>query len=143
MRFTELMQEQAGFVMIVRKNQSWKGKENLKNILKGGLKKMGLKEWTQKQIEKGAVKSVIDGETVILKKSRVPIIGGEWKQIYPPIDENGKVNLLNLVFGGWRNALALGILAIIITMALMHYFEVLNIISYIRENCVCPTATIG
>lgn len=83
-----------------------------------------LKKAIQKRIEKNAVKSELTytdsrgthTETVLLKRSRIPLIG-DWGRIYPPINENGSINLINLVFGGKKNFLRLliimGLLAII------------------------------
>jgi len=98
---------------------------------------MGLKEWMQKRIEKNAVISELEGRKVILKKSEVPILGGEWREIHPPIDENGKWNYMNLIFGGWRNFIRLVILLFIIGLALIQYFDAINIIRMLKETCIC------
>ena len=76
---------------------------------------MSFKDNLQKRIEKNAVKSnlawtdkhgVEHSETVLLKKSRMPLVG-DWARIYPPLNENGSVNILNLVFGGRKNFIKL------------------------------------
>lgn len=45
-------------------------------------------------------------EEVILKRSKMPLVG-DWARIYPPINENGKINVFNLVFGGKKNFIKL------------------------------------
>ncbi len=64
---------------------------------------MGIKEKLQQRIEKNAVVSEMQGKKVILKKSKIPILGGEWREIHPPLNDDGKIILSNLIFGGWRN----------------------------------------
>jgi len=100
---------------------------------------MGIKEWMQKRIERNAVISELEGKKVILKKSEVPILGGEWREIHPPVDENGKWNYMNLIFGGWRNFIRLAILLLIIGFALMQYFDILHYVQELNKHCICES----
>lgn len=99
---------------------------------------MGFKEKLQRKIQRNAVVSELNGEKVILKKSELPIIGGDWKQIYPPIDEKGKILWFNLLFGGWRNFLFIIFVLFIVGLYLLQYFEALNVIQTLKEVCICP-----
>lgn len=84
------------------------------------------------KIEKNAVKSNLnwtDGEgehseEVLLKRSKTPLIG-DWGRIYPPVNEDGSWNLMNLIFGGRRNFIRL---VIIFGMLSLIYFWVLSIV---------------
>jgi len=98
---------------------------------------MGFKEWMHKRIEKDAVVSYLDGKKVILKKSSVPIIGGEWKEIHPPLDENGRWNYINLIFGGWRNFVTLLIVLGLVGLFVMQYLDAIHLIKQLQETCIC------
>lgn len=83
---------------------------------------MGIKERWQRRIEKNAVISDISWtdrrgkrheEHVIIKRSQMPLVG-DWARIYPPIDEDGKINWINLIFGGKQNFFRLLIVMIIL-----------------------------
>jgi len=100
---------------------------------------MGFKEWMQKRIEKDAVVSHLYGRKVVLKKSTLPIIGGEWKEIHPPLDENGKWNYINLIFGGWRNFVTLLVILGLVGLFLIQYIDAINIIKELQEVCICPS----
>jgi len=97
---------------------------------------MGFKEKLQKKIEENAVVSYLHGEKVILKKSKIPLIGGEWKQIHPPIDEKGNILWFNVITGGWRNFLSIVFILVIIGLFLFQYYEALNVIQQLKENCI-------
>jgi len=98
---------------------------------------MDLKEWMQKKIEKGAIKSTLDGEDVIMKKSKIPILGGDWVQIHPPVNEDGSINYVNFIFGGWRNLKILIVALIIVAMILYAFYEVFQGYSILyNEPCV-------
>lgn len=72
----------------------------------------GLKRSIQERIERNAVKipnitwekknGEVVTEDIVLKRSRFPLIG-DWSRVYPPLNENGKVNWLNVIFGGYKN----------------------------------------
>lgn len=89
---------------------------------------MGFIDDLQKRIEKNSVKvpnltwtdggGNVNSEDIYLKRSRIPLVG-DWGRIYPPIDENGKVNWANLIFGGKQNFFKL--LLIMIILALIFY----------------------
>jgi len=65
-------------------------------------------------------------ETVYLKRSKIPLIG-DWARIYPPINENGSLNIANLIFGGKKNLIKLILLGAVVAMVLMGYYELFNI----------------
>ena len=101
-----------------------------------------LKRKLQAKIEKNAVKStmswtdndgIVHSEEVIMKKSNVPL--GDWQRIYPPVNEDGSWNIMNLVFGGWRNMVKLMIMFGIIAFVLLQFYENFNIITALRETC--------
>ena len=92
----------------------------------------------QRRIEKDAVVSYLHGKKVVLKKSKVPILGGEWKEIHPPVDEDGNLNYLNLIFGGWRNFLIILVVLGIVGLFLIQYIDALRIIKHLQELCICP-----
>jgi hypothetical protein len=100
-------------------------------------KNMDLKDWMQKKIEKGAIKSNLDGDTVIMKKSKIPILGGDWVQIHPPVNEDGSINYVNLIFGGWRNLKLLIALLIIASLVLFALYEVSRpSVILLKDPCV-------
>jgi len=83
-----------------------------------------LKERLLEKLERNAIKSELDGETVYLRKSKIPILGGDWSQIHPPINEDGSWNIINLIFGGKRNLKILLALLAVSTMILFAFKEV-------------------
>ena len=104
---------------------------------------MGFKENLQKKIEKNAVKStmswtdkqgIVHTEEVVMKRSKLPL--GDWQRIYPPVNEDGSWNIMNLLFGGWRNMIKLIIILGIIAFVLLQFYENFNIINTLRETCV-------
>ena len=98
---------------------------------------MGIKENWQKKIEKNAFKSTLSytdkkgavhTENVIFKRSTAPL--GDWTRIYPPIDENGRINKINLWFGGWRNLVKTLLIMILVLLVLMQFKENFATIDY-------------
>lgn len=96
-----------------------------------------LKKKLQHRIERDAVKSFLtyttkEGEeiteTVYLKKSKMPLTG-DWTRIYPPINEDGSWNIVNLLFGGKKN---LTKLLIILAIVLMVFFQFADIFRYVE-----------
>ena len=93
-----------------------------------------IEKW-QKKIEKNAFQSTLKyvdrngvehTEEVFFKRSLLPL--GDWGRIYPPIKPNGKINYINLWFGGWKNLIKLlGILAVVV-MALLYINDLHNVI---------------
>jgi len=105
-----------------------------------------IKEKWQRKIEKNAFKSILSykdrqgkvhTEEVFLKRSQPPFIEGfgDWGRIYPPITEDGKLNLLNFLVGGWRNAIKLAFILLIIGMVLFQFKENFNMIESLRQSC--------
>ena len=92
-----------------------------------------VKRWMQERLEKGAIKSELDGEIVYLKKSNMPLIG-DWGRIYPPINEDGTINWVNFIFGGYKNLIKLIILVAIIGMVLFQFMELFNYIEAIQSH---------
>jgi len=84
---------------------------------------MGFKERIQEKIEKNTVKipdltwtdnqGTPHTETILLKKSKLPLVG-DWSRIYPPINEDGSVNISNLIFGGKKNFFKLVLIIILL-----------------------------
>lgn len=90
------------------------------------------KKIIQRRIEKNTVKSTLTWrsfgeeitEVVLLKRSKMPLIG-DWGRIYPPINEDGSLNLINLLFGGKKNFIRLVIIIGILTLI---YFWIMGIL---------------
>ena len=83
-----------------------------------------IKEGILRRTEKNAVSSEIEGETVILKHSRLPFIG-DWSRVYPLVNqpkEGGEPtwNWANIWIGGKKNFFKL--LFIMIIVALVFYY---------------------
>jgi len=103
------------------------------------------KEKLQRSIQANAVKSDlswkdnegnIHTETVLLKRSRIPLLG-DWIRIYPPVDEYGNINWMNLIFGGRRNIIKLLFIGIIVALVLLQFREIFNYITTLKETpCV-------
>ena len=95
-----------------------------------------LKEKLQQKIEKDAVKSILNGEVVYMKKSRLPLIG-DWARIYPPVNEDGTWNIPNLLFGGWKNLFRLFFILALAGMILFAFYEVFQSFEAFRSQpCV-------
>ncbi len=96
---------------------------------------MSLKQSILDNIEKNCVKSELDGKEVYLKKSKMPILGGEWKEIHPPINENGSVNWMNFLFGGWRNLVRLILIFILIGMVIAQFYQNYDLLGKAVDCC--------
>jgi len=103
-----------------------------------------LKKKAREKIEKNSVKSELSWidkngelqvESVILKRSKIPILG-DWGRIYPPVNEDGSWNLINLLFGGSKNLIKLMIIGGLVALVLMGYYELFGIIERLNENCM-------
>ena len=105
---------------------------------------MGFKEWNDNlkqkallRIQEGSVISEIEGQTVYLKKSRIPLLD-EWRAINPIVNEdsNGLTwNFGNFIFGGWRNFVKLILVFILIGFVLFQFNINFNTIEALREAC--------
>jgi len=100
-----------------------------------------LKQSYLQKLERTAIKTQLDGETVYMKKgsmlSWIPFIGkplSDWGRIYPAVNEDGSWNMSNLIFGGWRNLVLLLILLGIIAMALYGVYEMTSSCSQMAAN---------
>ncbi len=120
-----------------------------------------IKENWNKRIQRNAIKSVLthankkgiklmkDGmtmeelpndckviEKVYFKRSLLPL--GDWTRIYPPLNENEKVNWINLIFGGKRNFVKLILILGIIAMVILQLYNDFNVIESLRKaNELC------
>jgi hypothetical protein len=119
-----------------------------------------IKENWQKRIERNAFKSTLtylnrDGiklmkegykyedlpdnckvtEEVIFKRSLLPL--GDWTRIYPPLKENGRLNLFNLIFGGKRNFIKLIIVLLIAAFVFLQFYNNFQYIE-ILKTCTIP-----
>ena len=75
-------------------------------------------------------------EEVLLKRSRLPIFG-DWARIYPPIDEHGNINKINLLFGGKKNLIKLVCVVAIVGLFMLGYYEAYsNYYTIINNMCV-------
>lgn len=93
-----------------------------------------LKEIMMDKIERNAVKSVLDNKVVYLKKSK---FFGEWREINPPVNEDGSWNIRNLVFGGSANLFRLIIMLAIAGMFLFALWESnKNLTALLSDPCV-------
>jgi len=86
------------------------------------------KERLQKRIEINAIKipkaewkdkdGNIHIEDIVLKRSKFPLIG-DWGRIYPPLNEDGNINWINVLLGGKQNLIKLIVVMLIIAMMLI------------------------
>ena len=104
---------------------------------------MGFKENIQQRIQKDAVVSNIKGRKVILKESAgiFKLLGKgisspfkEWKEINPPLTEDGNVHWINLIFGGWRNFIVLIIVLGIVGMFFLAYNDVVTLLEFYQNH---------
>ena len=103
---------------------------------------MGFKEKLQKKIEKNAIKSFLSWkdpkgnvheEVVYLKRSQTPLIG-DWMRIYPPLNEDGSTNWLNLIFGGRKNLIKLLMVLGIVFIIGLAFKELFNYIAILQDD---------
>lgn len=104
-----------------------------------------LKQKLLDRIERDAVKSQMTyhptrdsepiTETVYMKKSKTPLTG-DWQRIYPPVNEDGSWNIINLIFGGKKNLIRLIYVGALIGIILFAFNELFNYISILKETCV-------
>lgn len=101
-----------------------------------------LEKW-KKRIEKNAFKSQLTytdrkgkahTETVYFKRSAMPLVG-DWQRIYPPIKENGKVNWINLWFGGKKNLIKTLIVLGIVAMVIFQFYDNFRLLGEAVECC--------
>lgn len=96
----------------------------------------GIKLMNHGTLEENLPAHVKVQEEVYFKRSMLPL--GDWKRIYPPIKENGKVHLVNLIFGGWRNLVWLLLTLGIIAMLIMQFINDWTVIETLRSaNEIC------
>ena len=103
-----------------------------------------LKQKLLDRIERDAVKSVMTyhptrdaepiTETVYMKRSKTPLTG-DWQRIYPPVNEDGSWNIVNLVFGGKKNLMKLVYVGSLIALVLFAFNELFNYIDVLKETC--------
>ena len=75
-------------------------------------------------------------EEVLLKRSRIPVVG-DWARIYPPVNEKGNINWINLIFGGKKNFIKLLLVLGIIALFIFGYIEAYtNYNQVINNTCV-------
>ena len=101
-----------------------------------------LKQKLLDRIERDAVKSEMtyhptrdsEGitETVYMKRSKTPLTG-DWQRIYPPVNEDGSWNIINLIFGGEKNLYRLIFVGGLIAIVLFGFNATFNYIEYLKE----------
>lgn len=104
-----------------------------------------LKLSLMKKLEENSVKSEMEWkdvkgeshkETVYMKRSRLPLVG-DWTRIYPPVNENGKWNKINLIFGGRTNFIKFLMFLFIVILFFVAYKEIALQYSNLANNlCV-------
>lgn len=104
-----------------------------------------LKQNLLDRIERDAVKSEMTyhptrdsepiTETVYMKRSKTPLTG-DWQRIYPPVNEDGSWNIINLIFGGKKNLYRLLMVAGIVVIVLLGFNATFNYIEALKETCV-------
>lgn len=101
---------------------------------------MNFKEKLQQKIEQNAIKSNLTWtdkkgykhqEEVLLKRSRAVL--GDWNRIYPPIDEEGNIKWINLIFGGYKNLIKLIAITAIVGMVLYQFKANFEYIQYLKN----------
>ena len=111
--------------------------ENFKKRLQERIETNAVKvpnvSWIKKDLLTGKEKETVQ-EDVIIKRSRIPLIG-DWSRIYPPVDEYGKINWINTIFGGRKNFIKLLIILGLVGLVLLSYYEFFNQYSVLRERC--------
>jgi len=83
----------------------------------------------KRRIEQGAIKVNVNGEEILLKKSKIlPFKWSprQWTEIHPPINEYGKINWMNFLFGGKTNLIKLIMILAVIGMLLLGLVEIFN-----------------
>jgi hypothetical protein len=80
-------------------------------------------------------------ETVYMKRSKMPLTG-DWQRIYPPVNEDGSWNFINLIFGGKKNLIRLIFIGALIAMVLFGFSELFNYIDYLK-GLIPPEIIIG
>ena len=83
--------------------------------------------------ERGIKKIIIEGETVYLKKSKLPFIGG-WGIVYPIKNEDGSTNLTNLLIGGKQNFFKLLLLFLIMVLLFYGFREAISEYRKVADN---------
>jgi hypothetical protein len=103
-----------------------------------------IKPALQKRIEKNAIKipnvtwinkkGVEHTEDIIFKRSGLPLIG-DWGRIYPPLDEEGRINKINAIFGGKKNFIRLVIILLLVAVVFLGFKEVFGNYEALKYAC--------
>jgi len=104
----------------------------MKNKLKQALEERISKNLIKKDLTYKDKKGNFHTEEVYLKKSLAPL--GDWQRIYPPV-KNGKINWVNLLFGGRNNLIKTLLILGIIGMVMLQLYENYNFIGILSECC--------
>jgi len=105
---------------------------------------MSFQDWKWKlkrRVEEGTKKVNIEGEEVLIKKSKIlplPFAPKEWKQIQPPVDEYGNMNWFNFLTGGRANLVKLITIMVIVAMVFFAFNEMV-----FNNECVQLCAKYG
>lgn len=97
-----------------------KFKRKLHNKIEKNVVKIPSISWTKTNGK------VVKEENVLLKRSKLPLIG-DWARIYPPVIETDEIDektgenklefkLLNFIFGGYKNAIKFALIMFILYM---------------------------
>jgi uncharacterized membrane protein YraQ (UPF0718 family) len=109
----------------------YKNKEKLKPALQKRIETNAIKipnvTWTDRKGNEHT-------EDIVIKHSRLPLIG-DWSRIHPPIDEEGKINWINTIFGGKKNFIILLIILAIVAIVLLAFYEIFSQYEALKEFC--------
>ena len=109
--------------------------EKLKQSFRDRIERDAVKSEMTYHINKGTKNNpnrIAITETVYIKRSKIPLIG-DWARIYPPVNEDGSWNIINLIFGGKKNLLKLLGVSAIIAMVLFEFKYLFNYIEALKE----------
>ena len=79
-------------------------------------------------------KGVEHSEEVLFKKSKMPLVG-DWGRVYPPINEDGSTNWVNLIIGGRKNLIKLLMIIAIVGMVILQFFDNYALLGKAVECC--------
>ncbi len=63
---------------------------------------------------------------------------GDWGRIYPPVNEDGSWNVINLIFGGRKNLIKLLVVGMVIATVYLGFNELFQYIELLENTCIQP-----
>lgn len=86
----------------------------------------------------GIIHTIVENETIYLKKDKFG-----YRIVHPIKNEDGTINKINLLFGGWRNLLYLLVILAILGAIMYSYRHDVQAMKEIVENPCNYCRTIG